>query len=794
MNEVDPEVAQSETQQAAAEPVAQADPIDAKLAEVAAPFGAPIPGPDPSGENARFDPRHEAIRNEIEKLGRPDGVPADWALVRDDGRALLTEKSKDFLIASYFAVGAYAVDGVRGLVDGLAALSALLEHHWDTGFPPLKRIRARVNAIDWCVERLDSMQGSAASTATRTEVQMLGRVAKVLEERVLQRFEDDAPGIYGLREIIAQIERTVVTEGEPEAPSDAEASPPSPAPVSDGAPTPPTPSAAAPPTAEAAASPVASAAPLGAGLEPLVQPFSMPIPGGAPAGENARHDDAHQAIRGEVEKLGSPTGGEVDWGLVRDQGRTLLTTRSKDFQVASYFAIGAHATEGVSGLSSGIGALIALLQTYWEDGFPPPKRIRARVNAIDWFVDRAAAVVEANPPSGVSRDDISLLSAAAKELERLVLDRFGDEPPNIYGLKETIQRIERAVAEEAPSAPPARAPASAPTPGPGSAQPAPVQVDLKAPTAALADPAQVQQFLRQVGNSLVEASSSLFEASQTDPISYRLRRQGLYMSILRAPVPTQGKATSLPPPALGAEQMLGKLAEAQNWAELLQRAESSLRGTRFWLDLHRYVAVALGGLGHGAAREAVEAETSALVRRLPEVVDLAFNDGQPFASSITREWLGTLTPTSAGGSSASAGATADGESSDFAQTLAEAHSLALGGKLEEAMSMLTRLVESEASSGRSRFLARLAMADACSAGGAPALAEGILAGLCREIERLGLEEWEPKMAERCYRSRYEALAALAGNSANRKDELMDTYRRLCGVAPSAALELGKPPG
>ena len=50
------------------------------------------------------------------------------------------------------------------------------------------------------------------------------------------------------------------------------------------------------------------------------------------------------------------------------------------------------------------------------------------------------------------------------------------------------------------------------------------------------------------------------------------------------------------------------------------------------------------------------------------------------------------------------------------------------------------------------------------------------------------------MAEACYRARYEALAAMAGESAKSRDELVDIYRQLCGVAPAAALKLGKPPG
>jgi type VI secretion system protein VasJ len=144
--------------------------------------------------------------------------------------------------------------------------------------------------------------------------------------------------------------------------------------------------------------------------------------------------------------------------------------------------------------------------------------------------------------------------------------------------------------------------------------------------------------------------------------------------------------------------------------------------------------------------------------------------------------------------SAALGAAGGGKPGAFEEGLAEAHKLALGGKLGEALEKLTGVIDSGAKSGRDRFRAKLAMANACSAAGSPALAEGILASLSAEIRQFQLQEWEPKMAEACYRSRYEALAAMAGESAKSRDELVDVYRQLCGVAPAAASKLGKPPG
>jgi len=780
-----------------AEEPSPAGPIEAKLAEVSKPFEAPIPGANPAGENARFDERHEAIRNEVDKLGRPEGEELNWGLIEAAGRALLTEKSKYYSIASYFGVAAYVLRGPRGLIEGISAISALLKYYWDAGFPPPDRLRARINAIDWFVDRVGAFGDRAPKVLQQDDFQMLRQATKKLQDLVLERFQDDTPNIYGLKQTLERIELSIAAQSDGELQSAQPAATPASAGTAleptagqqQGASVTPGPLPTAP-----SGTPQPTGGSAEAKLAQLAQPFVDPIPGGARAGENARHDEKHQAIRNEVDKLGKPTAEEVDWGLVRDAGRELLTTQSKDFLIASYFGVASYVRGGVDGLVAGLASLSALLRDYWEDGFPPPNRARARVNAIDWFIDRVESMADVAPETATD-GDAQVLSLAAKQFEALVLDRFQDESPNINRLKATLQRIELAIAKQAAVPPEAASEsmkAGPPTEASRQQQPgSAAAVQLEKPTAELTDPAQVNKFLRDVGESVHKASRALFKASKEDPLAYRLCRQGLYMSFQAAPPATDGNRTMVPPPPPDRAAHLNALLSTQNWPVLLDEAESGLASARLWLDQHRYVALALAGLGHDKARDTVVAEMTALVRRLPELPEQAFSDGSPFASAATREWLSSVSESFIG---SRVGTTDSGEPGAFEDGLAEAHKFALDGKLREAVERLSGVIDSEATSGRDRFRGKLAMADACSAAGSPALAEGILAGLSEEIRQFRLEEWEPKMAEACYRSRYEALVAMAGESAKSRDELVDVYRQLCGVAPAAALKLGKPPG
>jgi type VI secretion system protein VasJ len=749
---------------------------------------AAISAAKPAGENARHDPDHEALRTAVSNLEGLQGTPVDWAAFSSQAEALVTTRSKDLLIASYLAYALLQTEGARGFAEGLALVSGILEQYWDTCFPDVARVRARGNALSWLVERAARQFSEGGGVAG--DPQALAAVAEQtrrFQQVVTSRFDAGTISVGSLVDAVG--EPSSAANGAPAVAPESAAAPPAPqAPVVEEAST-----SVEPSDTLADATPDADTT--GAKLAELALPFATPIPGVNPGGENARHDPKHEAIREEVAKLNRATSGEVDWKLVRDSGRALLEEQSKDFVIACYFAVASYVLEGIGGLVTGIAAISALLQDHWDDGYPPVKRLRGRINAIDWFVERVDSLGHLVPKE-VGDTDFQLLSRAATDLQDLVFDRFEDEAPSIYGLKETLGRIELSMVQhapptaepaqpEAPEAAAATADASAAPAEPKPAAPAP-RVDLAVPSQSMSNPDEVLKFLRTVGGSLHKASEAFFKAAPSDPLSYRIARRGLYLHFIEAPPASNGNRTAVRPPPGDTEPHLNALLSSKDFATLLDQAESALGQYRLWFDLHRYVATALGGLGHDAARDTVVAETLSVVQRLPELLEREFSDGRPFASPETRQWL------SASGFGSSSTAGVDGGSDELDQQLAQAQQLALGGKLEEAVKALSAIAGSQDLSGRDRFRAKLAMAKASAAAGAHRLAEGILAGLSAEIEQFQLEEWEPKLAEACYRSRYEALSAMGTQSEQARQTLLEVYRQLCRVTPLAALELSAP--
>jgi len=125
-----------------------------------------------------------------------------------------------------------------------------------------------------------------------------------------------------------------------------------------------------------------------------------PIPGDKPAGGNARYEPEFEQLEGEISKLGNPSGGEIRWSEVVSLSKTILSEKSKDLLVGSYFAYGMLMQQGYQGLVEGLKAINGMCQAHWDGMFPEVRRMKARESALDWLIDRVTAHLEKTPPGG----------------------------------------------------------------------------------------------------------------------------------------------------------------------------------------------------------------------------------------------------------------------------------------------------------------------------------------------------------------------------------------------------------
>ena len=130
----------------------------------------PINPDCPTGSDVRYEPEFEMLQAEIDKLSMPSSSGGiDWQKVGNMAALILNEKSKDLLVASYLAVSQIYTQKIEGLAVGLTVIYDLLDQFWDTLFPSKKRMRGRLGAIEWWIEKSEAALQTIQADSLPTE-------------------------------------------------------------------------------------------------------------------------------------------------------------------------------------------------------------------------------------------------------------------------------------------------------------------------------------------------------------------------------------------------------------------------------------------------------------------------------------------------------------------------------------------------------------------------------------------------------------------------------------------------
>lgn len=178
----------------------------------------PISPDKPAGEDAHYEPEFEELQQEIDKLSiaSASGEGTDWKKVASLSVTILSEKSKDLLVAAYLATALTRLHGFEGFGAAVAMLDDLVNNFWETMYPAKRRMRGRLNAIAWWQERMESFaKGLRDSPPLPAEqVENAKKALDALDQSLREKVED-APS---MRELINYVSLLPVRQPEPETP------------------------------------------------------------------------------------------------------------------------------------------------------------------------------------------------------------------------------------------------------------------------------------------------------------------------------------------------------------------------------------------------------------------------------------------------------------------------------------------------------------------------------------------------------------------------------------------------
>jgi type VI secretion system protein ImpA len=266
------------------------------------------------------------------------------------------------------------------------------------------------------------------------------------------------------------------------------------------------------------------------------------------------------------------------------------------------------------------------------------------------------------------------------------------------------------------------------------------------PKRLFAEPADQHEAI----NAIAAAAGVLRRRDAYNPAPYLLLRGLQWGELRRSHDPASLEA---PPSELRRE--IKRLAINNRWRELLELAETTmaLPCSRAWLDLQRFVIEACTALGddYRNIAIAIRSEIRALLRDLPQLMDVTLNDDTPVANTETQAWLRGLLSEPVGPplpESAHWASTAEySQAPGWQKKYLDPHVLALEalqtGQPLVAVQILQREIERQPS-GRGRFQRKLQLARVYLTAGKDAVAQPLLDDIASEIDTHKLDDWEER--------------------------------------------------
>jgi type VI secretion system protein VasJ len=255
-----------------------------------------------------------------------------------------------------------------------------------------------------------------------------------------------------------------------------------------------------------------------------------------------------------------------------------------------------------------------------------------------------------------------------------------------------------------------------------------------------------------------------FKLDEDDTRKYSTFLYGISRSLIWSDLalpPQTDSVSELSPPDSGIKTTLDSWFTNKEWKKLVSAVEVNVLNEdstfKYWLTAQRYVTEALEKIGGPAkkAAEEVKLQLAKLLRRLPNMENLKFNNDMPFADNRTLDWINEdVKSNMQGGSSQDMilppilGEDYEPINKEYQDACAE-----LPDKFEENLEKMQIGIAAD-TRRKGKFLRTLNLANFLVQAKKFELAKVHLVKLVEKIEAYQLAEWEPALCTSTWESTY----------------------------------------
>ena len=519
------------------------------------------------------------------------------------------------------------------------------------------------------------------------------------------------------------------------------------------------------------------------GTEPSawLQALSLPLQP-LPCGDDPRYLDDFLLVKQEIDKLQGN-----DYPRVVKLCQEILAEKSRDLRVAGYLLLASVYVDGMAGLLEAARGYQLLLETCWNHCHP--QKPGPRLAALNWINHAKLESYARQHAESASAQQLTELRAIIDGVNTHFAQTLREQAPRWTVLDKWLQaalkrsqpQLSPPKADDKPKAAiPLREVVKPLEAAPTLAAPSPLSPLASEPT-ALNSERELTNLTRAIRDYLLQNRDYLRATAYT---------RALRWAQLSLP-PHQNGATRIPAPRPAALTELNQLVSSGEHQALLLLCEKLFLepGGHLALDLQRHACNAARALGQVDLARLICEQTGALLRRMPELASLQFENGQPLAELATRQWLDSLNAPERGAPAREK--TAAPESAQLARQIAAARQLVQSKQLPAALGVLKSCL---ADNDRQRLLLQLAMAKLCLEAGRPEVAQPVLDELQSAVEEKSLHLWDQELAIEVWTLHLEATRMLlqrapAADKAALSEKMAELQGRICRIDLEAAARL-----
>lgn len=357
-----------------------------------------------------------------------------------------------------------------------------------------------------------------------------------------------------------------------------------------------------------------------------------PITEEMPVGVFNEEDESYLFIEEQMIKLGGLQSASIDWTGVEEKAKLLLVQKFKHIRLFGYllqcwlrdntWQKHRQACELLNGFSA----------LYFESAYPKPGKsgLTAKRRLMVSMVSNLKSTFDGLERNGQEK---TFFESYAKALEAL------KESCQSVGLNDdainAIALMQDKVASYITTPEPAvYSPAASPNQQGGNS------IGTNYFSGTMSSSSGGLKDERETKRTLLSVAELINQRDAYDPTGYLLRRYALWGWITSSPHVVEGVRTELRS-APGEVITFYEEALSNNAIspDLLEKIEKSVVSSVYWFKGSYYAYEVAKSLEMNEVAHAIQHATARFVRRLPILMELQFNDKQPFIDEATAEWI-----------------------------------------------------------------------------------------------------------------------------------------------------------